>query len=680
MATMKVKNRLLLGFGLLLVLMAIAIAVSVWQIAALRGSIESISNRSLPQTASANKVIDQVNTTARAVRTLFISPDPKLQAEQRTTIDKAFAEVDRAMKTLEGMAAGEDERSQLSAIRASEADYRGKMRQFMALYEAGQTDEARTFLLGPLRDTQLRYMAQVADYIAKAEDSAQNLADRTVEGAVMATQLLWGLLVACVLLGALAGWMIGRSLMRELGGEPAMAVQLMEELAAGEVTTELKVKPGDQTSLFARMQQAAGRAVENIRIRNALDNVNTNVLIADTERRILYLNRSMQELLSRTEAELRRDLPQLDVRNLIGASVDVLARPGSAHQGMLDNLQASRQLETQIGGRHFALTASPVFNRSGTRIGSVMEWKDRTAEVRVEDEVAHIVSAAAQGDLAVRIRLEDKEGFFRQLGEGVNRLLDVTARGLSDVATVLGALARGDLTLTIDNEYQGMFGQLKNDTNSTVEKLREIVGNIQASTETISTAAREIAAGNTNLSSRAEQQAASLQETASSMEEITSTVRQNADNARQANQLAIGASDIASRGGEVVGQVVTTMNEINDSAKKIVDIISVIDGIAFQTNILALNAAVEAARAGEQGRGFAVVASEVRNLAQRSAGAAKEIKALIGDSVGKVDSGSRLVDEAGRTMQEIVASIRRVTDIMSESRPLRWSRALALSR
>nr|WP_279526911.1 methyl-accepting chemotaxis protein [Paludibacterium purpuratum] len=248
----------------------------------------------------------------------------------------------------------------------------------------------------------------------------------------------------------------------------------------------------------------------------------------------------------------------------------------------------------------------------------------------------------------------------------LNQLLDVTSSGLQDIATVLSAVARGDLTHTIHSDYQGLFGTLKQDTNTTVERLRDIVQNIKESTDSINTASREIAAGNANLSSRTEQQAASLEETASSMEEITSTVRQNADNAKKANTLAIGSSDIASRGGQVVGQVVSTMSEINDSAKKIVDIISVIDGIAFQTNILALNAAVEAARAGEQGRGFAVVASEVRNLAQRSAGAAKEIKELIGNSVEKVESGSRLVDEAGRTMKEIVTAITRVTDIMSE--------------
>jgi methyl-accepting chemotaxis protein len=228
------------------------------------------------------------------------------------------------------------------------------------------------------------------------------------------------------------------------------------------------------------------------------------------------------------------------------------------------------------------------------------------------------------------------------------------------------AVAAGDLSQTLRVDSQDEMGQLTAALSAMNASLVKIVGDVRGGTDTIATAAGQIAAGNLDLSSRTEMQASSLEETASSMEELTSTVKQNADNARQANVLAESASQVASKGGAVVLQVVDTMGSISESSKKIVDIIGVIDGIAFQTNILALNAAVEAARAGEQGRGFAVVATEVRNLAQRSAAAAHEIKALIGDSVEKVETGSKLVNQAGATMEEIVASIRRVTDIMGE--------------
>ena len=239
-------------------------------------------------------------------------------------------------------------------------------------------------------------------------------------------------------------------------------------------------------------------------------------------------------------------------------------------------------------------------------------------------------------------------------------------RPIREAVDIAETVASGDLTRSIvvssNDELGALLKALKNMNDSLVT----IVSQVRIGTDTIATASSQIAAGNLDLSSRTTQQASSLEETASSMEELSATVKQNADNALQANQLAVSASNVAVKGGAVVSQVVDTMGSINDSAKKIVDIIGVIDGIAFQTNILALNAAVEAARAGERGRGFAVVASEVRSLAQRSAGAAKEIKILIDNSVESVNIGTRLVDEAGTTMEEVVASVRRVTDIMGE--------------
>ena len=239
-------------------------------------------------------------------------------------------------------------------------------------------------------------------------------------------------------------------------------------------------------------------------------------------------------------------------------------------------------------------------------------------------------------------------------------------RPINEAIKVAQTVAAGDLTSRIEITSTDEIGQLLQALKKMNDSLMRVVGQVRTGTDTIATASSQIAAGNLDLSSRTEEQASSLEETASSMEELTSTVKQNADNARQANQLAVSASEVAVKGGAVVSRVVDTMSSINASSKKIVDIIGVIDGIAFQTNILALNAAVEAARAGEQGRGFAVVASEVRNLAQRSAAAAKEIKTLIGDSVEKVDVGAKLVDQAGATMDEIVESVKRVTDIMSD--------------
>ncbi|HGM5880943.1 TPA: methyl-accepting chemotaxis protein [Stenotrophomonas maltophilia] len=283
----------------------------------------------------------------------------------------------------------------------------------------------------------------------------------------------------------------------------------------------------------------------------------------------------------------------------------------------------------------------------------------------INTQIQQLAEAAA-GDFSQRGDAQRFQHDFRLMIEHLNTMMQVADGNLGQLSQLLQSIAAGDLTARMDGQFNGVFARMRDDANTTVAQLTQIVGQIQASASSITLAAGEIASGNSDLSRRTEQQAANLEETAASMEELTSTVRQNAEHARQANQLAIGAHGVASQGGEVVGQVVTTMSAIEASSKKIAEIISVIDGIAFQTNILALNAAVEAARAGEQGRGFAVVASEVRTLAQRSAAAAKEIKGLIDDSVGKVAEGSSLVHQAGSTMGEIVASVQRVTDIMAE--------------
>jgi len=303
--------------------------------------------------------------------------------------------------------------------------------------------------------------------------------------------------------------------------------------------------------------------------------------------------------------------------------------------------------------------------RSMARMRDNLDARQK-ADEDIQKEIDVLINAAIKGDFTCSIDLNGKDGFFRALSEGLNNVMATTEVAVNDVQRVLSAISKGDLTESITRNYDGVFGQLKDDANETVSKLTDVIGNIRISSDEINRASNEISQGNKELSNRTEAQASSLEETASSMEEMTSTVRQSAENSKEANQLATAAQANAIKGGEVVKRAIQSMDEINRVSKKIADIISVIDEIAFQTNLLALNAAVEAARAGEQGRGFAVVAGEVRNLAQRSATAAREIKDLIRDSVEKVADGSLQVNESGTKLAEIVESVEKVCRVIEE--------------
>ncbi len=296
----------------------------------------------------------------------------------------------------------------------------------------------------------------------------------------------------------------------------------------------------------------------------------------------------------------------------------------------------------------------------------MVEWRDATAERRAQGQVERMITAAVAGDLSERIDADSFEGFYKNLSSGINQMIDAVQVPLDEAGSVLGSLAEGNLRVQMTGDYQGTFGDIKENINSAMSKLSETLGSVRGAAEIVTSGVNEISHGNDDLSQRTSEQASSLEETSSSMEQMTSTVKQNADNAKQANQLAVAARDVASKGGEVTAKTIVAMAEVNKSSKKIVDIISVIDEIAFQTNLLALNAAVEAARAGEHGRGFAVVAAEVRNLAQRSATAAKEIKSLINESVQQVTDSSNLVNQSGKTLEEIVESVKRVTDVIGE--------------
>ena len=367
--------------------------------------------------------------------------------------------------------------------------------------------------------------------------------------------------------------------------------------------------------LFA--SDATSQVIEtrlNAAFKGALDNVTANVMVADNLGTIIYMNEAARVLMSNNQADFRKELPHFDAARVVGSSMDIFHRNPAQPRNVLASITSTHSLQVRIANRLMQIKVNPMLATDGKRLGSVVEWVDLTQETSIQEEMSAIVDQVVAGRLDLDVVTQGKTGFFLDLANGINRIVD---------------------------------------------SVREIVRSVKSS-------ATEVGQGNLDLSQRTEEQAASLEKTAAAMEEMTSTVRQNADNAGQAAQLAIAARDQAEKGGEVVTRAVGAMSEINAASRRIADIIGVIDEIAFQTNLLALNAAVEAARAGEQGRGFAVVATEVRNLASRSSSAAKEIKKLIEDSVLKVEEGSSLVTESGQSLGQIVTAVKRVSDIVGE--------------
>jgi Methyl-accepting chemotaxis protein len=420
------------------------------------------------------------------------------------------------------------------------------------------------------------------------------------------------------------------------------------------------------TQELSRQKEERRIADENARIRQALDSSSTSTMIADADYNIIYTNGSLTAMMKNAEPELKAHLGRFNANKLMGENMDVFHKDPSHQRAILSRLTTTYSSNVQAGERSFSLTANPINNHNGERIGTVVEWLDRTNEVAIEHEVNGIINAAAAGDFSKTISMEGKVGFFRNISEGLNRVMMTTNVALDDIIRIFSSLANGDLSQTIDRNYEGEFAKLKEDANITVNKLREVIERISNASANIARGSTEITVGNTDLSQRTEQQASSLEETASSMEEMITIVKQSEENASKASELANRSINIAREGNQSVQATSQAMAEISDSSTKIANIIGVIDEIAFQTNLLALNAAVEAARAGEQGRGFAVVAGEVRNLAQRSAGAAKEIKGLIQDSVSKVTEGSNLVETSGKTLQTIVLEIEHVGTMMEQ--------------
>jgi methyl-accepting chemotaxis protein len=678
--------------------LAISSSYAIYSINKIGSELESIANRDAPLISTFNEINDsRLNKSIhferanRFAQTAAMDSDAKVQLQDEISrfesVDETLKnQIERAKNLLNQAIERTTEVSQREQIESVLASFSQAVQfhdelnelvfQVFEALEKGQIFKANAFLADvETKDGEFNQsLGSLISAINGFAESSAQLASQHEKSAFQITEILG---ILSLVIGLLLSYLLIRNIKKLLGADPSAIKDIATSIASGDLSIEVETKSTKpvgvllamitmQNNLRESIERDQAIASENARIKQALDNVSASIMMVDSSNNVIYINHALQALFKHAETEIRREIPDFHADQTVGEPLSKLLHGPTHLQKLQGDLLRPYQAEVSIGNRTMAISGSSVRDENNSRLGTFVAWEDRTSEIAVETEIEQIIVSTQNGNLEQRMDLDNNKGFTKILSMGINQLINTTSQVFDDIASTMHALSKGDLNQKMTGDHSGTFSEVQNNVNATIDSLQEIVRSIRNSTDLIATGSDEISSGNQSLSDRTEQQASSLEETASAMEELTSIVRQNAANAQQANQLSTGARDTAQKGGGIVANAVTAMEEINVSINKIADLVAVIDEIAFQTNLLALNASVEAARAGEQGRGFAVVATEVRNLAQRSAVSAKEIKDLIQDSVEKVGAGSKLVNQSGQVLEEIVTSVVKVGDIIAE--------------
>lgn len=626
------KSRILLGFCTIIIMMIGIIGTGMMNLSRIQRDVSEVSNTFLPHALLAEEMSFNVVQVQQFLTDVSATHDPAGYEDAEQSANNFKQGLTRFRKYAEG------DSVRLKAIDALESTfdkYYSEGKRMAGAYIAEGID-AGNHIMENFDQMSLDITAQMNklkdDEVTYATNHSSALSISTWQAA---RNLLWISFIIVTVSLAIAIYLT-RYLSRLLGIDPLYAAGIAKEIAKGNFSRDIRLESGDTNSLLHAMKIMQGSIREFVAAQGEMAKKHAEGWIWE----------------------------QMDVAKFRGAYATMAQEINTLVRSHIDVKMQVVDVISRYAQGDFSVDMDRLPGEKAKITQAIDDVKHTLFDVL--NEIKVLAEAGAKGDFSKRSDSERFHYLFKDILTDFNTLIDTCDNGFQDILRIANAMAQGDMTQSIEKTYPGTFGAVIAGMNDTGDNLKSLVGEIKLATDTISTAAKEIASGNNDLSHRTEEQAASLEQTAASMEQLTSTVEANAQNAQQANQLAQGAAGIAAKGGRVVGQVVTTMDSINESSRKIVDIISVIDGIAFQTNILALNAAVEAARAGEQGRGFAVVAGEVRNLAHRAAAAAGEIKGLIGDSVEKVEDGSKLVAQAGLTMEEIVQSINKVTGIIAD--------------
>ncbi|MCC4609399.1 methyl-accepting chemotaxis protein [Xanthomonas campestris] len=634
LSNLRIGQRLALGFLSIIVLMVILTVVGIQRVRSIDQQLTAINEVNSVKQRYAINFRGSVHDRAIALRDVVLMDAPADRHAAEQLIDKLAADYARSAQPLDDMiAASTDakEKAILQQIKSIEQRTMPLITQVRSFRDASDRLHAEQQLLQQARPAFIDWLASINAFIDLQEAKNRAAAKQAVATARGFAMLMVISTVVALLLGATIAFLLTRSVVLPL----RQSLQLAQRINEGDLRSQDAPTGSDESGQLLRAMQ--------------------------------HMQHRLQDVISaqRTMAS-RHDAGEISYRT------DAQRFPGEyGHMVQDTNALVHAHVQTQLRmtevmGRYAVGDLAPEIEQyPGEKAAITATMQQVKQNLRAINAQIHaLTQAACAGDFALRGQPDKFEHDFRLMVENLNTMMATSDTNLAKFSELLRAIADGDLTVRMSGNFHGVFASMRDDANSTVHRLTDIVTRIQTTSNSIGFAAEDITGGNQELTRRSEQQAASLEETAASMEELTSTVKQNAEHAGRANQLALGAATIASQGRDVVGQVIEQMSGIEASSKRIADIISVIDGIAFQTNILALNAAVEAARAGEQGRGFAVVASEVRTLSHRSSDAAREIKRLIDDSVQRVADGSTLVHQAGTTMGEVVTSVQHVTDII----------------
>ena len=637
-SAMKVATKLILGFGLIVVLMLVSGSMAYFALNNITQRMADLVDDKVPKIESLADINYHVLDIARSLRNALLEVDnPEKMELQINRVLESRGKIKTVVEKLEPKLLLPEGKAIMKRILEARGSFIAGQDAVIQLLREKKPVEARDYLLNEMRKRQTTYAAATGELQELQRKLMRETGELAAKEAASAITMIVIALLLSVALSALIAWLIIRDLVAQLGGEPMYAAENVKIIASGDLSRSIESRPGDTTSLlYSLKSMQTGLAT----------------LVGEIQNMVAAAARG--DFSSRIELSGKQGFGKQ-----IGESLNLLAE--TTNTGLMDVMRVSQALADGDLSQTVEKDYPGIFGKTGTAVNATVN-----SLKRIVADIDTMVQAANHGDFSTRINLSDKQGFAHELSDLLNQLSETTESGLKDIIRVAQTLAQGDLTQRIEKSYPGLFGEASSGINTTVSNLTGLITQIKESVESINTAASEIATGNQDLSSRTEEQASSLEETASSMEQLTSTVKGNTQSANDANREAKAAAEVAERGGETVKGSVAIMAEIAASSKKIADIIGVIDSIAFQTNILALNAAVEAARAGEQGRGFAVVATEVRSLAHRSADAAREIKALIGESVARIDAGNAQATQAGDQMTEIVDAIERVSGLIND--------------